>query len=341
MTVFTEEAARGLTALFTDPQLQQVVDRSRIWASEEVLFPTLTALLGFDIVQHPCNYDYIRYKVQFTATQLEDAWKDPRAYWMHSVPRKYDDPLRQRIRRKWNQYYRPEARDMIARPRPDNLLLTRPVISRMKQIEGWLEEDEADLLLAAAARVLTNREDSAAIVEIGSYCGRSTVVLGAPHWQPGGACASTLSIRTMGASALPTLASTRGRRLSRSSSPTLWRPGCMKLSSLFCNRRTRSAGVIDRQTHRHAPHRWTARLCQRLARFSPLRAVGRGGRRRPFGDYADYYPGVRLFVDEILEAHSTSWWTGRQHGCLEEMRRPKHGRDTLRFSRNRPGRSHW
>src|SRR5437868_2819386 len=47
----------------------------------------------------------------------------------------------------------------------------------MKGIEGWLEEDEADLLIAATGQVL-RRLGPKAVVEIGSYCGRSTVVLG-------------------------------------------------------------------------------------------------------------------------------------------------------------------
>jgi hypothetical protein len=47
----------------------------------------------------------------------------------------------------------------------------------MDSIAGWLEPDEADLLLAACARSLYSLPDTRAVVEIGSYCGRSTVVL--------------------------------------------------------------------------------------------------------------------------------------------------------------------
>ncbi len=62
---------------------------------------------------------------------------------------------------------------------PDTgLLLTWPILNRMKQIEGWLAEDEADLLIAATALALTRISDAEAVVEVGSYCGRSTCVIG-------------------------------------------------------------------------------------------------------------------------------------------------------------------
>lgn len=58
------------------------------------------------------------------------------------------------------------------------LLLIRPILARMKGIEGWLDEDEAGLLIAAASKVLVALPKPHALVEVGSYCGRSTVVLG-------------------------------------------------------------------------------------------------------------------------------------------------------------------
>jgi predicted O-methyltransferase YrrM len=57
------------------------------------------------------------------------------------------------------------------------LLLVLPILSHMRQIEGWLTDEEADLLIAAAAGAVRRFGDSLKIVEVGSYCGRSTVVL--------------------------------------------------------------------------------------------------------------------------------------------------------------------
>ena len=58
------------------------------------------------------------------------------------------------------------------------LFLTWPILARMRAIEGWLDEEEADLLIAAVLRAVSAPQAARAIVEVGSYCGRSTVVLG-------------------------------------------------------------------------------------------------------------------------------------------------------------------
>jgi hypothetical protein len=55
---------------------------------------------------------------------------------------------------------------------------TLDLINRMQSVEGWLSGPEADLLAAAAVRALSELPGPHAIVEVGSYCGRATVVLG-------------------------------------------------------------------------------------------------------------------------------------------------------------------
>lgn len=61
---------------------------------------------------------------------------------------------------------------------PISLLRTLPVLQRMRKIKGWLSDDEADLLIAGVARALADLPQASAVVEVGSYCGRSTTVLG-------------------------------------------------------------------------------------------------------------------------------------------------------------------
>jgi predicted O-methyltransferase YrrM len=53
---------------------------------------------------------------------------------------------------------------------------TGPLLARMRPIEGWLFEPEATVLMAATALALSGGAPNA-VVEVGSYCGRSTVVL--------------------------------------------------------------------------------------------------------------------------------------------------------------------
>src|SRR5207249_2346362 len=50
------------------------------------------------------------------------------------------------------------------------------VMKEMRPIEGWLSDEEADLLISASAQALCTKEG--AVVEVGSYCGKATLVLG-------------------------------------------------------------------------------------------------------------------------------------------------------------------
>jgi Glycosyl transferase family 2/Methyltransferase domain len=181
-TVFTRDVARELVDLFrNDSQLRQIVAQTKIWASEEVILPTLVRLLGFEYVSHPCSYDYVRYRVSYSLTDAEIALSRPDVFWIHPIPRRYDDPLRAHLRRKHREYENvPEkSTDMTSDPSTNQppLLLTLPILARMRTIEGWLEDDEADVLIGALSRAVSTLRDVHAIVEVGSYCGRATVVL--------------------------------------------------------------------------------------------------------------------------------------------------------------------
>ncbi len=184
-SVFSAAAARDLTRLFaTDHQLQDIMARSQIWATEEVIFPMLAALLGYDVVENPCSYEYVKHRVNYSTREMDRAISRPPVYWIHPVNRRYDDPLRAHIRQRFNHYESPIRRggSMSVEPidpataRP--LFLTMPIIGRMRGIEGWLEDDEADLLIGATTRVVQEMPKPHVIVEVGSYCGRSTVVFG-------------------------------------------------------------------------------------------------------------------------------------------------------------------
>jgi glycosyltransferase involved in cell wall biosynthesis/predicted O-methyltransferase YrrM len=52
-----------------------------------------------------------------------------------------------------------------------------PILASMHQVEGWLTDEEAECLITIAGDVLSRFPSAHACVEIGSYCGRSTVVL--------------------------------------------------------------------------------------------------------------------------------------------------------------------
>jgi Methyltransferase domain len=300
-TVFTAAAARDLTRLFaTDAQLHMIMQRTRIWATEEVILPTLVALLGYRIEANPCSYDVVQYRVPYTVAQIETALGRPDLFWVHPIPRRYDDPLRAHIRAKFNQYatcHSIEAPLATEADRDNSWLLTRPILKQMKAIEGWLEEDEADLLIAAATHALNELPGPHAIVEVGSYCGRSTVVLGAvakalapdarvyaidPHVGKVGAMDKGIIAGP------PT--SERFRRNIAGAGLTNTVTEIQEYSYEVRWERPVSFLLID-GLHDYAN---VARDFHHLGRW-----VVEGG-YIAFHDYADYYPGVRAFVDELI-----------------------------------------
>jgi predicted O-methyltransferase YrrM len=178
-----------------------------------------------------------------------------------------------------------------------SFFLPMEVLSQMKAIEGWLEEDEADLLIGAVHASCRNGRPLGAIVEIGSYCGRSTVVLahaarafGAdqqvvaidPHLGQVGAADQRVSqvapsrekfLHNMAAAGVADMV----ELVEQYSTQVTWdRP----IGLLFID------GLHD-----------YVNVSRDFAHFSQWIA-SRG--YVAFHDYADYYPGVRAFVDELL-----------------------------------------
>lgn len=182
-TVFTADSARDLTQIFaTNKQLQYIMRHTKIWATEEVILPTLVSLLGYKTALNPCNFDYVKYRMTYSLQQIDAALTKADVFWIHPIMRRYDDGLRKHIRARFNHYEKdapPEGKtsslEVNAVP---GLLLTVPILTAMNKAEGWLEEDEGDLLIAACRRALAEFPQTRSIVELGSYCGRSTIVLG-------------------------------------------------------------------------------------------------------------------------------------------------------------------
>ena len=299
-TVFTVDAARDLTRLFaTDTQLQDIMSHTRIWATEEIVLPTLVALLGYKIMAHPCSFEYVKYRETYTRQKVNAALAQPDAYWVHPIARRYGDELRKHIRTRFNHY---EAAWCGKEILPDggkvsDLLLALPVLRAMGKIEGWLAEDEADLLIAVCQRALTTLPKPHVIVEVGSYCGKATVVLGSvakgicseakvyavdPHDGRVGALDQGITKgpptlkkfeRTIAEAQLTEVVQTIKKR----ASDVHWeRPVTLLLID----------GLHD-----------YANVAQDFFHFEEW--VVAGG-YIAFHDYADYFPGVKAFVHELL-----------------------------------------
>jgi hypothetical protein len=70
------------------------------------------------------------------------------------------------------------------------------LLEQVRPIEGRLEEDEAELLMRITERTVNELPMPQTIVEIGSYCGRSTIVLGGTVRSLEARAACMRSIRT-------------------------------------------------------------------------------------------------------------------------------------------------
>ncbi len=129
-TVFSAAACRDLVRAFDeDDELNELLNRSKLWATEEIVLPTLVALLGHEIAQSPFSYDVVRYRAPITPRQVQAAVRRPDAYWVHPVSRVADDPVRRVIREHHQQYLRVEPTPLTG---PSRVALTLPILARSR-----------------------------------------------------------------------------------------------------------------------------------------------------------------------------------------------------------------
>ena len=178
-SVFTFNAVRDLIQLFDhNGKLKEIMSKSKIWATEEVILPTLVRLLGYEIVANPCSYDFVKYKKPHTVQDIVQAMKKADVFWVHPITRLYQDPLRRQIRDRLNQYTIEEGASALTPHSPPALFSALSLISQIKKIEGWLDDLEADLLITITLKACKEMLAPNHVVEIGSYHGKTTVIFG-------------------------------------------------------------------------------------------------------------------------------------------------------------------
>jgi hypothetical protein len=285
-TVFTAPAARGLVELFDEDELlRRTLARSSMWATEEVLLPTLVALLGFDTALAPFSHRYVKYRAAWSPRDVSTALAEPDVLWIHPAPRLLEHQVRRRVR----DHYRGYAA-AVQRNGP----LVDVALARMHDVEGWLSETEARLLFQSIDCALGETEG--AIVEAGSYCGRATVVLGT-------AVAARGTGRVHAIDPHDGVVGDPRRDLQRKG-PTLLR---------FTRNIARAGvtGVVEPVVARPSAVAWSqpiafllvdglhdyASVSQDFRHFEPWL---RPDARIAFHDYASYFPDVVRFVDELI-----------------------------------------
>jgi hypothetical protein len=297
-TIFTSAACRDLVRAFDeDAELAAIMRATRIFATEEIVLPTLVALHGHEVLLNPCDLEFVQYNVLYTPRHLRAGMARPDVFWAHPIPRRYDHPLRRLVRAQHLELHIVQKGATMNDRSHTPLLLTVPILERMRSIEGWLSDREADLLIAGLARALRELPAPHAVVEVGCYRGRSTTVLGGvlaaldpdgalyaidPHDGEIGALDRGL-IRT-----LPTF-DAFNRNIAAAG-----------LEGVVTALRKRSYEVQWEQPislllidHLHD----YANVSRDFTHFERWLGVGA---YVAFHDYADYFPGVRSFVDELL-----------------------------------------
>jgi hypothetical protein len=214
---------------------------------------------------------------------------------------------------------------MVLRKRSGALGLSiGAILEQMDSVEGWLERDEAALLALLAASVAASPEP-ADLVEVGSLCGRATVVLGGVVRGLGShqrVVAVDLFDGVVGAAdtGLIEVGPTRDRFRE-----AIRTAGLENMVEVVETRRTeapwgRPVGllVID-GLHDLASVR---------ADYAAFEASLLPGALVAFHDYAEYFPGVRAFVGELLL--SGDFEEVAREGTLIALRRVAVGARTVR-----------
>ena len=172
-TVFTYQASLKLVTLFrTNIQLQEILKKTKIWASEEIILPTLTIALGFTIIENPCTYDFVKYKYDYTNENIQHALQGERSFWIHPIIR----DIRNKNRSDISTYYENYALSYPKEYSEDIFQLIKNIRPKTQNIEGWLENDEFELLVELVFLKAKNKIN-ATFLEIGSYCGKATSVI--------------------------------------------------------------------------------------------------------------------------------------------------------------------
>ncbi|AQR73125.1 glycosyltransferase [Sphingomonas sp. LM7] len=291
-TVIGADCGRAIATLFEDPQLQDILAASKLWATEEILFPTLAKLLGFPVEQNPCRGDWTQYRRRWSTRDVDAARSDARTFWMHPVPRVLDDPLRRHLRAMSSQYRRaPPA------PLPQAVSEDAAILAEMRALPGWLSDAEAGALLGAARAALSRDAAAGHLVEIGSHCGKATVLLGRA------AQAAEIHARVTAIDRFDGVTGSREDKLARDS-VTRGRFDQMLASSGLGD--WISARTGDARAFATADpvdlllidglHDYPAVA----ADFAAFEAALAPAARVAFHDYADYFPGVAAFVDELV-----------------------------------------
>ena len=296
-SAFTADVAKDLVMMFEkNDLLKTIMKQTRIWATEEVILPTLVSLLGYEIAANPCSYDFVKYRKSHTLQDINCAFGKADAFWAHPIERRYDNPLRKRIREKFHHYALTNTNEHENNSM--QLFSTLSLINRIRKIEGWMDDMEADLLISLTVKSCKELPPPNNIVEIGSYHGKSTVLFG-----------SVVNALCPGARVY-SIDSHDGKLGAADQGLRSFPPSYSMLKRNIES--AGLAGVVEIIKDKSYNVKWDApvtflfidglhdypNVARDFWHFSEW--IIPGG-YVAFHDYADYFPGVQAFVHELLE----------------------------------------
>ncbi|HEU5003345.1 MAG TPA: glycosyltransferase family A protein [Actinomycetota bacterium] len=170
-TAFSREAAADVMALWDSPEFQETLAQSRIWASEEVLLPSLAVLAGHRVARNPFCEHTVRYRTGFTPAEVAAALAQADTWWIHPVARSLDDPVRALLRRHWQDYEPlPAAAPTPVLPRHAPAPVRRPDLPVRRRLTCVLpangSEEKGKGIAHAVAMFLERGEDDAEIIVV-------------------------------------------------------------------------------------------------------------------------------------------------------------------------------
>lgn len=167
-------------------------------------------------------------------------------------------------------------------------------MAQMRGIHGWLSDEEAHLLLRTARRVCQESGGEPHLVEIGSFCGKATVLLGDAARAAGG--------KVTAIDRFDGVCGSREQALHHEKPTRVRFDHAMTVAGLaeVVSARTASASMVDEIEpidlllidgwHDYAG------VAEDFYVLAPRLTVHA---RVLFHDYADYFPGVMAMVDEL------------------------------------------
>jgi predicted O-methyltransferase YrrM len=173
------------------------------------------------------------------------------------------------------------------------------ILAEMRALPGWLGDAEARALLAAARRALAHKGAAGHLVEIGSHCGKATLLLGRA------AQASVIEAHVTAIDRFDGVTGSREEKLAREPVTRGRFDQMLVASGLGPWVFARTGEASDVATADPVDLLLVDGLHDYPAVAADVAAFERTltpAARVAFHDYADYFPGVVAFVDELVAA---------------------------------------